>query len=279
MAPLRSVLAAEHRRLASGLSAFIGACCLACGSVAVAGPPFLTDDPEPVEPGHWEVYLSSVQQHNGSGLSGTLPHIEVNHGAAPNLQLHLIVPWAFNQPPGQSTAFGYGDMELGAKYRFIQEKRGQPMVGTFPLIEVPTGSARRGLGTGHLQVFLPIWLQKGWGHWTSYGGGGYHINPGPGNRDYWFVGWEVQKDLDKHLTLGGEVFHTTPATVGGRSDLAFNLGGQYNFDEGHHLLFSAGRSLDGDTDFMGYFGFQWTFGPPEPEQGGVAPETPHEHGG
>jgi hypothetical protein len=29
---------------------------LAAASAAVAGPPYQTDDPEPTEPGHWEIY-------------------------------------------------------------------------------------------------------------------------------------------------------------------------------------------------------------------------------
>jgi hypothetical protein len=135
------------------------------------------------------------------------------------------------------------------------------MVGTFPLLEVPSGDASRGLGGGNYRLFLPIWFQKSSGPWTSYGGGGYWINPGAGNRDCWLFGWEAQKNLNEHLTLGGEVFLNTPATEGGQSNLSLNLGGQYNLDEGHHILFSAGRSLRGSTAFTGYLGFQWTFGP------------------
>jgi hypothetical protein len=234
-----------------------------CIAVAWAGPPFVTDDPEPVDLHHWEVYAASARVHDSSGTSGTLPHAEVNYGAAPNLQLHAILPSAFSHPTEGGTTRGLGDIELGVKSRFVQETDGRPMVGAFPLLEVPTGSSRRGLGSGHLQVFLPVWLQKSRGTWTSYGGGGYHTNPGVGNRGYWLLGWEVQKDLSTHLTLGAEVFHTSPMRTGGRGSLVTNVGGQYNLDEGHHILFSLGRNLKGDTQSMTYLAFQWTFGPPE----------------
>ena len=234
---------------------------LAVAASAGAGPPFITDDPEPVELHHWEVYISSLLQHDSAGTSGTLPHVEVNYGAVPNLQVHLIVPYAFNHPPGDGTAHGLGDTELGVKFRFLQETAHQPMVGVFPLLEVPTGSARHGLGSGHPQVFLPVWLQKSWGPWTSYGGGGYFVNPGAGNRDYWLAGLEAQRDLSAQWTLGGELFGTTPQSAGAPSELNFNLGGQYNVDDGHHILFSAGRGLRGDVKFTDYLGFQWTFGP------------------
>ena len=49
--------------------------------------------------------------------------------------------------------------------------RWRPMIGVFPLVEAPTGDARRGLGAGHTREFLPLWLQKSFGGWTTYGGG------------------------------------------------------------------------------------------------------------
>ena len=64
-----------------------------------AGPPFATDDPEPVEYEHWEVYLASRLFHDKSGWSGTSPELEVNYGTIPNLQLHLIAPVSFVAPP------------------------------------------------------------------------------------------------------------------------------------------------------------------------------------
>jgi hypothetical protein len=85
-------------------------------------------------------------------------------------------------------------------------------------LELPTGSSSRGLGTGHLQAFLPVWVQKSWGPWTAYGGGDYWRNPGAGNKDYWLTGWLIQRDLSKSLTLGGEIYHTTPSVVDGESN-------------------------------------------------------------
>jgi hypothetical protein len=60
--------------------------------LAFAGPPFITDDPEPVELHNWEVYLGTFDQRTSAGYTGTAPHIEINYGALPELQLHTIVP-------------------------------------------------------------------------------------------------------------------------------------------------------------------------------------------
>jgi hypothetical protein len=137
---------------------------------------------------------------------------------------------------------------------------------------LPTGDATHGLGSGRTHEFLPIWLQKDFGKWTTYGGGGYGHNPGPGNKDYWFVGWLLQRQVTDDLALGGEIFHQTasttarPGDVGyplGAKDLtAFNLGGVYDLSEHYHLLFSGGRGLqnaDSGDAFSYYLGLQWTF--------------------
>lgn len=62
-----------------------------------------------------------------------------------------------------------------------------------------------------------------------------------------------------------------PAADNGESRLNFNIGGQYNLNDEHHILFSAGTGIYGGVKFMSYLGFQWTFGPHhEPEQRGAA---------
>jgi hypothetical protein len=236
---------------------------------AAAGPPFVTDDPEPVDDGHWEVYLFSAGAHGPGGTSGLGPSIEVNYGAVPNLQLHVISGLAFDDPAGGASRNGPSDTELGAKYRLIDPSPNDwwPQVGVFPLLEVPTGNAARGLGAGYTQAFLPVWLQKDFGKWTTYGGGGYWINPGHGNRNYWFAGWLLQRQVTEKLALGAEVFYQTSSMQGRTSSTGFNFGGIYDVTSHDHVLISAGRggllyAVDpaGVTDpFTYYAGFQWTF--------------------
>jgi hypothetical protein len=234
---------------------------LAGSLTALAGPPFATDDPEPVDYQHGEFYIASQHTETAGGWSGTAPHFELNYGVVPNVQLHLIASLAYAAPSGGRTHYGYGDTELGVKFRFIQETEHLPQVGIFPLLEVPTGSEPDGLGSGQVQVFLPLWLQKSFGDWTIYGGGGYGINPGAGNESWGFGGVVVQRQVTKNVLLGAEVYHRTTMETGGRGDTAFNLGTVIDFTGHQHLLFSAGRSIDGPTDFQVYVAYQFTFGP------------------
>jgi hypothetical protein len=230
----------------------------------VAGPPYATDDPEPVEYRHWEVYLASQHFHDKVGWSGTAPHFEVNYGVIQNVQLHLLTPMTYVAPAASKREYGYGDTELGVKLRFIQEGSWTPQVGTFPFLEVPTGSHDRGLGNGKAQVYLPLWLQKSFGNWTTYGGAGYWVNPGePGdmNRNWWYMGWELERRLFRALSMGAEVFHSTPKTEGGPQETRFNVGAVVDFTDMHHLLLSAGRGFQGPNVFQGYAAYQLTFGP------------------
>lgn len=226
---------------------------------ALAGPPFLTDDPEPVDYQHWEFYVASMDFKVGRDWSGTAPHVELNYGAVSNLQLHVIAPMEYNAPSGGAAHYGYGDIELGTKFRFAQETEHMPQMGVFPLLEVPTGSARDNLGNGSLQAILPLWLQKSWGSWTAYGGGGYGVNSGAGNQDWEFAGAVLQKQVLTNVLIGAEVYHQTPLQTGGRDDTTFNIGTVIDFSEQQHLLFSVGRSIDGPTKFQCYIAWQFTF--------------------
>ncbi len=250
------------RHIWFGWNCCSAACCLflllfTSRSEVLAGPPFDTDDPEPVEYLHWEFYLASVQHFQGSESDATLPHVEVNYGAAPNLQLHIVAPMGYVHT-SEGTRYGYSDTEIGAKYRFIQETDGSPQVGVFPLVEIPTGNQEKDLGHGKVQVFLPLWVQKSWGDFTTYGGGGFWYNPGIDSKNYVFAGWEAQYDFSKILTLGGEIYYHSADSPSSNSDAAFHIGGYVNFNEHNHLLFSIGRSMANGGATTGYLGYQVT---------------------
>jgi hypothetical protein len=162
-------------------------------------------------------------------------------------------------PAEGASSYGYGDTELGAKYRFLQEGTWRPQIGTFPLLEVPTGSHARNLGSGHVQTFLPLWMQKSIGPWTGYGGGGYWINPGAHNQNWWFTGMVVQCRVAAGLTPGVELFHGTSQIVGGPRELGLNFGLVWDLSSLQHLMFSAGPALEGSNQLQGYFAYQLTF--------------------
>jgi hypothetical protein len=244
----------------------------AAGNQANAGPPYMTDDPEPVEYQHFEFYTLSTGTMVRGDTGGVAPGFEFNYGLVPEGQVHIIAPFTFDAPSGGAAQWGYGDTELGFKYRFIDEDPhgARPMVGVYPLVELPSGDEGRALGAGYVRAYFPIWIQKSFGDWTTYGGGGYWINHGDGtaNRDYVYVGWLLQRQVTKQLAIGGEIFHQTATVSFGNTDPAytrpttgFNIGAIYDIDEHHHLLASAGTGLQNaatTNQFSWYIAYQLT---------------------
>jgi hypothetical protein len=236
---------------------------------AHAGPPFVTDDPEPVPYQHFEFYNLSLGTAIRGDTQGEGPAWEYNYGIVPDGQVHIIAPLTFDTQAG---SYGYGDTELGFKYRLVNEDKNdwRPMVGIYPLVELPTGDVTRGLGAGYTRAYFPVWIQKSFGDWTTYGGGGYWLNNGDGtaNRDYWFVGWLLQRQVTKQLAIGAEIFHQTSTVAFGATNpiytqptTGFNVGAIYDFDTDHHLLVSVGAGLQNASttnEFSWYVAYQIT---------------------
>jgi hypothetical protein len=239
-------------------------------SRATAGPPFATDDPEPVPYQHFEFYTLTTGSAVRSDTSGVGPAWEFNYGLIPNGQIHIIAPFAFDSPAGGPSQSGYGDTEIGFKYRLIEEDKNgaRPMIGVYPLVELPTGNESLGLGAGNVRAYFPLWIQKSFGDWTTYGGGGYWINHGDDtlNRDYWFFGWLLQRQVTKQLAIGAEIFHQTATVMFGGTDTGkattgFNIGAIYDFNDHNHLLVSLGTGLQNvsQTNLLSwYVGYQVT---------------------
>jgi hypothetical protein len=250
---------------------------------AFAGPPFQTDDPEPIDYKNYEFYTFASADGTPVEMDTVGPAIEFNWGALPNVHLHIILPLAAALPSNNPNyapsgagpnAIGLGDIETGVKYRFVQESKYRPQVGTFVMFELPTGSAPKGLGVGKTWYKVPLWAQKSFGPWTTYGGGGETLfDHSDGYRDFRFAGWLIQRDLGKKWTLGTEIFYHGPegfaAPQTGYATL-LDVGGYYKFrDPGFQLLFSYGHSLAGQPENYAYLGLYWTWGKPSDKKDGA----------
>jgi hypothetical protein len=240
---------------------------LGCPVAVTAGPPFLTDDPVPLNFGHFETYVFSQWDSSpGTSSNVTGPAVELNWGFLRNLQFHVIAPFENATAPGIPSAFGFVDAEVGIKYRFLEETTGRPQIGIFPMAEVGTGNATRNLGNGQTWYRVPVWIQKSYdkGRWTVDMGGGAAINGAPGQRNYGFGGFLVQRSLGSGLTLGAEVYTQGAVAVGTTGTTFYNVGGYINPSEQFSILFSVGRSVAGQNHAIGYFGLYYTF--PRPMQ-------------
>ncbi len=219
---------------------------------ALAGPPFLTDDPEPTDTGRWEIYAPELDAAGrGRDYEGGLG-AELNYGAAPDLQLTLGLPAGYVHEAGGFRA-GPGDLELSAKYRFFHDEAAGLSIAAFPGVTLPT--AGRGLGAGRITALLPVWVQKDAGPWSLFGGGGYAINPGPDARNYWTGGVAVSRQVTPRLLLGLEADRQGAETLDARSKTSLGLGAILQLKAPFRLLGSAGPTFVDGQGATGFHGF------------------------
>jgi len=226
-------------------------------TAAQANPPFLTDNPEPTEYQHLEFYYYAFLDKTHNTTNVQIPAIEIDWGFAPNWEWYIQAPAVLNALQTGPNTYGLGDTETGILYRFVQETANRPQIGITPAWVIPTGDAQRNLGNGRGWARLPIWLQKSWGSWTSYGGGGYAINSAVGAKNYSFGGLVIQRQLNEKWTLGGDLFTQGADTIDTRSYAIFTAGAYYNLNKNVSLLFSIAHSVVGEEHFQGYVGIYW----------------------
>jgi hypothetical protein len=238
-----------------------------------AGPPFQTDDPTPVDLGHYEAYIFSTFDGTPAELDPVGPAFEFNWGAIPRIQLHAILPFGAVMPsnnpiyrPGGigPSAYGLNDLELGVKFGFIKQTAHRPQIGSFTMFEIPTGDYSRGLGVGRVWYKLPIWVEKEFGPWSLVGGVGYAVVPQTQYRNYLYGGYLVKREINKRLELSAEIFsHVREgfAAAQTQSSTLIDAGGYYHFKSpGLQLLFAYGHSITGQTENYGYLGLYKTWG-------------------
>lgn len=236
-------------RSAGRLPTLLGLLALCFCAPALAGPPYVADDPEPTDEGHYEVYLYASGEHADAGNAGAAG-IDFNYGAAPDLQLTAVLPFAYELARGERGRSGVGNVELAAKYRFLHQARIGWDVSFFPRVVLPSASTR--IGEAHASVLLPLWLERDWDRWSTFGGGGCAINPGRDARDYCLIAWALTRQLAPGLRLGAEVEHQTPDRRDGRATTGLGIGIQYDAGEHAHLLGYYAPSLQHPAETVRY---------------------------
>jgi hypothetical protein len=261
-----------HERRCSALRPRLGRCAPAgalfgailAAPAAMAGPPFVTDDPDTPAKSHFEINLAAQFTRFHGGSTANVPSLEVNYGVLDNLEATVLVPMGLSQVSGVGTNVGFGDIELSFKYRFVEEDSlgWRPSIAIAPQVNLPSGSEARGLGAGRFTGFIPVWLSKDFNQWTAFGGGGPNINTGPDQKNWWFAGLGLLRELSPAWTVGGEVYYNSPEQTGQKNTMGFNLGLIYTISDNYQVLFSAGRNLINARDtnqFSTYSGMQFNF--------------------
>jgi hypothetical protein len=212
---------------------------------AFAGPPYISDDPEPTDDKHFEIYAFTEGTTGKTGTDGSFG-IDFNYGAAPDLQLTAVLPVEYDTPAIGAAGMGVGNIELAAKYRFAHQADIGWDIAVFPRLFLPSASSR--VGDQHVSVLLPLWAEKDWGDWSTFGGGGCVLSRGGGSQDYCLAGWALTRAVTPQLHLGAEIVHQGADSKGGRVLTALGAGATYDLSQTYHLLAYWGPSLENASD-------------------------------
>ena len=207
---------------------------------AVAGPPYETDDPEPTQTGHWEIYAFTGIEGRGGTFDGSAG-VDLNYGPVKDVQLTATLPVDFSHAHGgEWRTGGAGDVEVGVKYRLFDLPSHGFSMAIFPRVFLPTSKV-----SNRTRLLLPVWAQKDMGKTSIFGGGGYELNRGPGNRDFWLAGAAVTHAVSEKVTVGGEATHQSADTVGGASRNSLGAGAIVKLREPFSLLVAGGPAWSG----------------------------------
>jgi len=227
---------------------------------AQAGPPFVTDDPETPPLHGWEINIPLSLEHETGESVIEAPVLDINYGLASNVQLMVEFAFLHSTPGGSRTEHGLSDTGVGVKWRFVEESPGAPQIAVYPKVVIPTGDSRRGLGEGKASWVLPLVAQKSWGAWTVFGNLGGVLQNRPGSRDFWFQGVTVVREVAPNVELGIEEYGNSPTDLDEPSSLGFNAGGAWTVGKAVNVLFSAGRTFQGEAATTAYLGIQLLLG-------------------
>jgi hypothetical protein len=238
---------------------------------ALAGPPLITDDPDPVEKGHWEInlpYTLDVSAKDASGkrsFTHQAPLFDINYGITDYAHLKLEGPFEIVDNPGEGPRAGPGDTSLGSKIRFINQEKGAPLsLSIFPAIGIPTGDSGRGLGEGSPVLVLPVEIgRKFFGDKLFvYADVGYEAHFANDEADIWRGGIACEAQVVDGLTFCAEV-RFEYRDQGTPDDALWQLGFKYALSEHVGLMAAAGRSfnpdIDAGSDLLVYIGVQLSF--------------------
>ncbi|MEP7075436.1 MAG: hypothetical protein ABI878_06465 [Acidobacteriota bacterium] len=228
---------------------------------AQGGPPMITDDTETVPKGHWEINSAfTVERATDGRLFGT-PLMDINYGLSEHYQLKVEIPWLVLHQNGQTGVNGLGNVNIGVRWRFRDEKEHHPVaLSMYPQVEFNTfnSSVNKGLVDKGPEFLMPFQIQTQVGKYGINGDIGYRFKRG---RDAMIYGVVVGRELNKSLEVLAEIHGEGEAYLLRQSDIVGNVGFRLQMFKYAALIGSAGKSIRRHYDprFIGYLGIQWTF--------------------
>ncbi len=226
------------------------------GAFAQAGPPMITNDPDTPGPGKWEINLAASGGQGAGAWALAAPDVDINRGVGEHVQLSLHGAWAHARGTVGPWQSGLSDLELGVRWRFLDEESSGVNMAVQPLWIRGWSSAsrRRGLASEHQEVVLPLQVARTFGGVSAGVEVARHLVVH--DDDAWQGGAFVARDCTAVLTCLAEVNvmrvdHQRPAVT-------LNVGLRHPLSEHTVLMGSLGSEVSGDgrQPLVFYLGMQ-----------------------
>jgi len=210
---------------------------------ALAGPPLITNDPDTPGPGNWEINLAATGTHVNGGWEISVPDLDLNYGVGERIQLSVHAGTAWASDGGGPWSTGAGPVELGVRYRFLDEDTDGISLAVQPHWEKSWSrrAIEKGLAPAHQAIGLPVQAARHFG--TSVVGLELMRTFVSSEPDEWQLGVSWSRELS---SPGRELLAEAVAvrTDGEATTTMFNVGATQALGKHLVLLGSLGRELD-----------------------------------
>ncbi len=194
----------------------------------------------------------------------TLPRFDVAHRFGKDIELGFSLPFELVRQTGGGTHYAFSSSSIAVAYRIHKgsDESWAPSIGIAPQLGFPSAAPQHDIGTGQVHAYLPLIVEKEFGKWSIFSNAAYGINPGAGNRNYWFLGTAATREITDDITVGGEIYHRSSTSTGKPDTTGFNIGMKYDTAKNQALYVSVGRALQNPirtNQVSTYFAYQLSF--------------------
>jgi hypothetical protein len=215
---------------------------------AQGGPPLITEDTGTPGAGKWEINTAFTVDKNRQRIEYQSPLLDVNYGLGDRMKLQAQVPLLLFDDRQGATKAGFGEMFLGYKYRFLDEKGDGISVSFYPQVAfdnlaVSFDQKRLRRATNPL---VPIEIGRTFGKLELGAEAGYQFFQH--DRDEWFFGVTAGYKVTDKFELLAEIRMTEDRSFRRTDDVLFNVGTRWELNDHLGLLFSIGRSFYDRSD-------------------------------
>ena len=140
------------------------------------------------------------------------------YGLSDRLDVVLQLPVLFLQPVEGESQAGIGDIEIRGKYRLLNEGSVWPALAVLAALKLPTGSERRGLGSGATDAGILLVGSKEFGPITAHLNLGYRFVGASGQDDVFRWGVAASLKMSETLAFVGEMVGETNSDPRAKED-------------------------------------------------------------